>query len=53
VIGKRGQMLKTIGQAARVQSEKMLGAHVYLSLRVKVERDWTERADGLKKMGYA
>ena len=53
VIGKRGQMLKTIGQAARMQSEKMLGAHVYLSLRVKVERDWTERADGLKKMGYA
>jgi GTP-binding protein Era len=53
VIGKRGQMLKTIGQAARVQSEKLLGAHVYLSLRVKVERDWSERADGLKKMGYA
>jgi GTP-binding protein Era len=53
VIGKRGQMLKAIGAAARLESEKLLGAHVYLSLRVKVERDWSERADGLKKMGYA
>ena len=53
LIGKRGQMLKTIGTGSRKAIERLLGTHVYLSLRVKVEPDWSERQDALRKMGYA
>jgi GTP-binding protein Era len=52
VIGKRGAMLKTIGTDARKQIERMLGCKVFLSLRVKLEERWSERADALRKMGY-
>lgn len=52
VIGKRGEMLKTIGTDARMSIQRMLGNHVYLSLQVKVEPRWTERPDGLRKLGY-
>jgi GTP-binding protein Era len=52
VIGKRGAMLKKIGSDARVEIERLLGCKVYLSLRVKLEEKWSERSDGLRKMGY-
>lgn len=52
VIGKRGQMLKAIGTEARKTIERFLGAHVFLSLQVKVEEGWSERNDGLRKLGY-
>lgn len=52
VIGKRGEMLKTIGTDARMSIQRLLGNHVYLSLQVKVEPRWTERQDGLRKLGY-
>ncbi len=52
VIGKGGQMLKKIGAAARSQIERFLGAHVYLSLLVKVEKRWSERHEALRRFGY-
>ncbi len=52
LIGKRGEMLKTIGTDARMSIQRLLGNHVYLSLQVKVEPRWTERAEGLRKLGY-
>lgn len=52
VIGKRGQMLKTIGTDARHAIQRLLGTHVYLSLRVRVEPRWSERPEGLRKLGY-
>ena len=52
VVGKGGQMLKRIGTDAREAIQKLLGTHVYLSLRVKVEPGWSERPDGLRKLGY-
>lgn len=42
LVGKQGQMLKTIGSAARLQIEKMVGTRVYLELFVKVRPDWRE-----------
>ena len=51
VIGKRGAMLKTIGTDARKALERLLGTHVYLDLRVKVEPRWTETERGLRKVG--
>lgn len=53
VIGKRGEMLKTIGTDARMAIQRLFGTHIYLSLQVKVEPRWTERADGLRKLGYS
>jgi GTP-binding protein Era len=52
LIGKRGEMLKTIGTDARANIERLLGAHVFLSLQVKVEPRWSERPDGVRKLGY-
>ena len=51
VIGKRGAMLKAIGTDARKALERLLGTHVYLDLRVKVEPRWTESERGLRKVG--
>jgi len=52
VIGKRGAMLKAIGTDARRSIERLLGTHVFLSLRVRVEERWTERPQALRKLGY-
>ncbi|HZW90830.1 MAG TPA: GTPase Era [Myxococcaceae bacterium] len=51
VIGRRGAMLKTIGTDARKSLERLLGTHVWLDLRVKVEPRWTETERGLRKVG--
>jgi GTPase len=42
VVGHRGQMIKTIGTAARLDLEEFLGHRVYLDLRVKHEPNWRE-----------
>lgn len=52
VIGKRGQMLKAIGTAARKSLEKFFGSHVYLSLQVTLDPGWTERRESLRNLGY-
>jgi GTP-binding protein Era len=52
IIGKRGQMLKTIGTDARASIQRLLGTNVFLSLQVKVEPRWTERVDRLSNLGY-
>jgi len=52
VIGKKGSMLKTIGTDARASIERLLGAHVYLMLQVKVEPHWSERPEALRRLGY-
>lgn len=52
VIGKGGQKIKEIGQAARKEIEQFIGGPVFLGLRVKVLKDWTKNAEALKRMGY-
>jgi GTP-binding protein Era len=52
VIGKGGARLKAIGTAARKELEELLGCRVYLELKVKVEKDWTRTAQGLRRAGY-
>jgi GTP-binding protein Era len=51
VIGKGGAMLKKIGTRARENLERLLGCKVFLSLTVKVEERWSERATALKRLG--
>lgn len=52
IIGKKGQMLKKIGQLARTDIEQLLGDHVYLQLWVKVVPDWRDKSTMLKDYGY-
>jgi GTP-binding protein Era len=51
VIGKQGTMLKKIGTRARENLEALLGCKVFLSLKVKVDERWSERASSLKRLG--
>ncbi len=52
VIGEGGKMLKQIGSKARAEIEGMAGHQVYLQLRVKVEKDWRNNENVLKRLGY-
>ncbi len=51
LIGKRGEMLKRIGTAARHDIEAFLGAKVFLGLFVKVRSGWREDPHVLEQMG--
>lgn len=42
LIGAQGQMLKTVGTAARLELERLLERKVFLSLFVKVKPNWRE-----------
>ncbi len=42
LIGHGGEMVKTIGTAARHDLEEFLGRKVFLDLRVRTEEDWRE-----------
>lgn len=53
LIGKGGDMIKRIGTGARMELQKLLDAKVHLDLHVKVEKDWTKTAKGLRKVGYS
>ncbi len=48
MIGKKGQMLKTIGTQARLELEKVLEKKVYLELNVKVTKDWRKKQKNLE-----
>ena len=52
VIGKGGIRIKTIGERARKELERLLGCQVMLQLLVRVEPDWTTTEKGLAKLGY-
>jgi GTP-binding protein Era len=52
VIGEGGKMLKQIGTKARQEIETMGGHKVFLELRVKVEKDWRNNENALKRFGY-
>lgn len=52
IIGKKGEMLRRIGEQARKEIEWMLGTHVNLQLYVKVREDWRNSPGALKELGY-
>lgn len=53
VVGDGGKMIKTIGQAARKEIEKMSGRSIFLELRVKVNEGWRDDEREIERMGYA
>ena len=42
MIGRGGETIKEIGTAARKELEQILGAKIFLDLRVKVQPDWRD-----------
>lgn len=52
VIGKGGQMIKSIGTRARQQIEALVGKRVHLALRAKVEPKWTKKPGRIRALGY-
>lgn len=52
IIGKNGEMMKKIGELARVEIEKLLSKKVHLDLWVKVYEKWKKDPNALKEMGY-
>ncbi|MCW5961296.1 MAG: GTPase Era [Pyrinomonadaceae bacterium] len=51
IIGKGGAKLKSIGEAARRDIEKLMGKKVHLQLFVKVVKDWRNQERDLDEMG--
>lgn len=52
LIGKKGSMMKDIGQTAREDIERFLGRKVFLKLWVKTQEDWKQSAASLRRMGF-
>lgn len=52
IIGKNGKMIKKIGREARKEIEDLMQTKVYLDLWVKVLKDWREKDNLLRRMGY-
>ncbi len=52
IIGKRGGMLKNIGEKARVELENLTGKKVLLKLFVKTKKNWRESTNLLTEFGY-
>ena len=52
VIGAGGKRIKEIGSRARNDIERLLGKHVYLELKVKVDEDWRNEPKSLANYGY-
>jgi GTP-binding protein Era len=51
LVGRKGQMLKKIGTAARQDLEQFLDTRVYLGLHVKVRENWRENRRLLSELG--
>ena len=51
VLGKGGQRIKAIGEAARTELSEILGRKVHLFLHVKVEEGWDDTRDMYREMG--
>ena len=53
IIGKSGELIKEIGKRSRLDINNLLGSKSHLDLWVKVKKDWTDRPDILKTLGYS
>lgn len=52
IIGKQGQMIKSIGTKARYDIERLLGSKIYLTLWVKIKKNWRDSDFLIKNYGY-
>ena len=52
VIGKKGELLKSVGKDARLEMQSLFGRKVFLRLWVKVREGWGDNERMLKNLGY-
>jgi GTP-binding protein Era len=52
IIGKEGKVLKAVGQAARLELERLYGKKINLKTWVKVKSKWADSEQALKQFGY-
>ena len=52
IIGHRGEMLKKVGTAARIELEQVIDKKVFLQRHVKVNDDWRNSDAQLRRFGY-
>jgi len=52
IIGHGGERLQSVGARARAEIERLLGRQVFLSLRVKVAKEWQRDAKQLGRLGF-
>ena len=52
IIGKNGAMLKKVGQYAREDIERFMGAKVFLQTWVKVKENWRDNNALIRNFGY-
>ncbi|NLD26678.1 MAG: GTPase Era [Acholeplasmataceae bacterium] len=53
IIGENGKMIKQIGTLARAEIVPLMGRKIYLDLWVKVEEDWRNRNQILRRFGFS
>ena len=51
VLGKGGETIKAVGQAARAEMMEFMGRTVHLFLQVKVRENWLDEAERYNEMG--
>lgn len=52
LVGKGGRMIRTLGQDARKEIERLLATRVYLELFVRVDKGWSQSERMLRELGY-
>ncbi len=52
IIGHKGERLQDVGARARAEIEKLVGKQVFLSIRVKVAKEWQRDAKQLGRLGF-
>jgi len=52
VIGHKGARLQEVGARARAGIEQLVGRQVYLSMRVKVAKEWQRDPKQLGRLGF-
>ncbi|MFS0732944.1 GTPase Era [Microbacterium sp. 1P10UB] len=52
IIGRKGSRLADVGRRARAEIEPLLGTRVYLSLHVRVAKEWQRDPKQLGRLGF-
>lgn len=52
IIGKKGRMIREIGEKARLELERLLGTKIFLDLFVRVQKNWSKDPRALREFGY-
>ncbi len=52
IIGKRGSMLRLIGERSRPTIEALMGKPIYLDLHVTIAKDWQRDPKALGRLGF-